>query len=416
MRKIALLVAVTTVALAVALLLTAPWGGGGAGTSLVAVDARTGNELWRVASPVASAALSSVADHQLFLQGGDSCSGHYGTFVALEATSGVQQWRTPTYNARNDGCYTSIWGAAAARGIAVVRDEQGIQGLDSTTGQQLWTIAAAKDLDVNLVGAEDVVLDVPHPWGAQHDVRAFDRRTGEQRWTKGLPVDDSCGVMFPVVSGATAFFPVLVGTSQPGYVDASITAIDLITGTERWRVDMGRISQDIHACVFAGDGVVVTNFQKEPTCRPIGATSAACGPEGKGPVITIVALASDDGRELWRREGGNRVGAFVGDSVYVFGRENAASSTIEALEAKSGVRRWEATWDKPIDYPPLTDGQFILLTSLGRGVTDRGATSAVFDAATGAHLWDRPLPPLITLADGVLYFVISGEFAPPPAN
>jgi outer membrane protein assembly factor BamB len=110
---------------------------------------------------------------------------------------------------------------------------------------------------------------------------------------------------------------------------------------------------------------------------------------------TVIALAREGGRELWRGDAGASLSAGVGSD----GRFTALVTTGNELVVLDGPRAaWRTRLNSRVVTPPLVAGERVFVLSVDRAVQ-------AFDAADGRALWTFRRPggdPLTLLQPGVL--------------
>lgn len=162
--------------------------------------------------------------------------------------------------------------------------------------------------------------------------------------------------------------------------DPELVALDAASGAERWRHTLTDSDSGTVHGLSAADGVVY-----------------AGGPEG------LDAISAIDGSLLWRYQvdnpasenpqwGGFLDPAAVGGSVYGTTRtdtaDGASSLTLVAVDAASGVARWEVPVStEAVEGPIATDGTVVAVQYLTLKDDLRWPNLGLFDAATGASLW-----------------------------
>ncbi|HEY7627966.1 MAG TPA: PQQ-binding-like beta-propeller repeat protein [Ilumatobacteraceae bacterium] len=147
--------------------------------------------------------------------------------IAVDAHTGTELWRVAHTWSQLQWPLGSFTGAGII--VLPVKAESGdtLVGLDAGTGEVRWQIAA----DDNPTGAvpvanTDHIVVVAGSFGA--GVRGLDRTTGAQMWVTDLQVVDESGVM--TFRGATAVDGDLVVVPT----GATMVALDANTGDTRW--------------------------------------------------------------------------------------------------------------------------------------------------------------------------------------
>ena len=159
---------------------------------LVALD-HQGRERWKMPlGPFHTAygmASSPILVDGLVVQACDQQSGSF--LLAVDAATGRQRWRVERPDAR-EGWYTAaVLRPSANRAILVVPGSERIEGIDATTGRQLWALegSRAENLGVPLVDGRRVYVNVRGVAGswptwaavlAEHDANADARITRDE--------------------------------------------------------------------------------------------------------------------------------------------------------------------------------------------------------------------------------------------
>ncbi|MGY6216806.1 outer membrane protein assembly factor BamB family protein [Methylolobus aquaticus] len=244
-----------------------------------AFDALTGRQLWsidtrddlEVQSPV-------VVGHVVYIGGGCPEASCFNGLRALNADTGTEIWKV-----RLDG--GAATGATVADGVVYVGSGNGnIYALDAGTGATLWKTRLGSSQMSLSAALVDNILYVGSSGGAVYAVRAGD---GSLLWSAALPINSFSG---PAVQEGTVY----IGAG------VSLYAFDAATGKPRWSTDVG--GRIIWSSPTVANGVVY-----------VGSYDGG-----------IVAIAAADGSLLWRGLPGQNVlpaPTVVGGALYV-GSEN----------------------------------------------------------------------------------------------
>ncbi len=100
--------------------------GKASGEEVVALDAETGQELWRTQTPQLVPLTLALADGGVFF-----CAG--GNVVRLNANTGAEQWRTPVEKAIG-----SVRNLVVQDGAVVLLGAKGMQSVSASSGKTLW--------------------------------------------------------------------------------------------------------------------------------------------------------------------------------------------------------------------------------------------------------------------------------------
>lgn len=210
------------------------------GNAIVAVDAATGAERWRV--PTANLPSSPThVDGTVYVPAeggltGDAVSGLY----AVEASTGEQRWFFEAPEALDLGERVAVSdGIVVARARSLEDNGVGMYAIDAATGQSIWTFTLTDETGWDPVVRDGTVLvtDLPYSW-------ALDLRTGATRWDRFGP-DTGGGV---AIGDAAAYF---------GHGDA-IQAVSLTEGSTLWSAPVPGVAG---APVIAG-GIVYSAVWK----------------------------------------------------------------------------------------------------------------------------------------------------------
>jgi outer membrane protein assembly factor BamB len=252
-----------------------------------------------------------------------------------------------------------------------------LSGHDAATGKELWQASYAAPFTMHSAA-------VPHGQGPKSTpvyvngvllsigmtgvVTALDTRTGKQIWQKpaSTPVPLYTTHAFsPIVERDTAIFHL------GGHDRGALTALDLRTGTAKWR--------------WTGDGPGYGS----PIVADLGGTRQVVTiTQGK-----VVGVDAATGALLWERPFPSQVSTnsttpiLHGQTVIVSGN---GGPTVAFTVARSGTQ-WTTTtvWQNP-DIP-LRLTNFVLSGDLLFGMTNRNAGQYFgVDANTGKTLWTSP--------------------------
>jgi outer membrane protein assembly factor BamB len=275
---------------------------------------------------------------------------------------------------------------------------------DARTGELRWVHRTGPNAFVTAIGGGWVV--VAPQYGP---LIGLDLATGKSRWRFRLA--DGQGPESGTIAGDTLF----IGTSFPseGAVDPPVVyALDLATGQQRWRtvLDHGTDLQWA-APVLDGGQVLVADTLSHEGSAPTSHLHALAAGTGRvrwkadlhagqqgffaePPVVagglvylatasrSLLALAVDSGREVWR-ERGFPVITGVRDGLVIA----VIDDRLVALEAGSGVRRWEVPVGGGGEHRPVLEGGTVYVAS-ARDVI-------AVDAATGTTHWRVPVDPAV---------------------
>jgi polyvinyl alcohol dehydrogenase (cytochrome) len=246
------------------------------GGRLVAVDRATGEPAWEATvdphplavvfgSPVLvnDLVVTGVASFEVFAPGDPPT--FRGSVVALDAATGEEVWRFwVTAADETEGPGVSIWSSPAVdteRGVAYIGTGQAyalpapprsdaLLALDLRTGEEVWatqftaddawTITAPTGLDADVGATPNLftvdgtdAVGVGDKAGVYH---VLDRETGEVLWEHTLTAG---GLQGGVMASAAVADGTVFVTSNDASQDADMVALDADTGHELWRVGVG---------------------------------------------------------------------------------------------------------------------------------------------------------------------------------
>jgi len=229
--------------------------------TLYAIDAATGEERWRFTDPEFTGgyilevpfALATVLNDTVYI------SQASGTLYALDASTGQERWR---FSQR-----ITTPPAVSGSTVYVGSVENSIHALDASTGAELWRFTT----DGPVTAAPTVYRGTTFVCDWRGNLYALQRESGNKVWS--LPMGGSdCSL-------ATAN-----GVIYAGDRDGVVHAIDLMTRSEIWRFETG------------------TDFMYP---RPVVAAGVVYVTGVNG---TLYAIDGSSGAEIWRFE--------IGDEVY----------------------------------------------------------------------------------------------------
>ena len=290
-----------------------------------------------------------------------------------------------------------------------------VRAYDARTGRLRWTYRTGPNAFIRALGDGWVVVAADYG-----PLIGLDLATGRERWRFELPSLQAAE--YGTIDGGTLF----IGTSHPSEGDLNapvVYALDLATGRQRWRgvLDRGTDLQWAAPVVDGGQVLVADTLSHEGsaltshlhaldagTGRVRWKADLQAGQQGffaEPPVVAgglvhvatasrmLLTIEADSGREVWR-ERGFPVVAGVRDGLVIAVIEDR----LAALDAGSGVRRWEVPVNGGGEHWPVLEGDTVYVAS-ARDVT-------AVDAATGTTHWRVPVDPAVgppVLVGGRLY-------------
>jgi outer membrane protein assembly factor BamB len=289
----------------------------GADLGLLALDRRTGVELWRNESVALADALTTDpvgSSGSVLVQAGSERGG----IGSLDAASGKEKWWfEPATTA------PAIVHVASEGSVFLHLLDEAFVVLDATNGQERWRTEKPGGV---VIGSDTVFIVLN---GA---LRALDAITGRERWSVPVPTG-----MQPVAEGEGTLF-VVSGDSGSGPVVT--LALDAGDGRQRWRIEREAL---------------------------------AIGPIVDGSVYAVkandevLALDAVTGAERWRQpvSDANRVETVVDGVVYVTVLAIFDWSGVVALDGASGREHWRFRTGQFPHVPAVVDRHVVALDEAG---------------------------------------------------
>jgi outer membrane protein assembly factor BamB len=335
---------------------------------VVGVDAGTGAELWRWTQP-RGAAMSwqelPTAD------GGVVVTGALGSLVVLDRHDGRVRWtRQP-----RERSTPRVFATAGNRVLWL--DGGALEEFDAAGGRRLWRVAGAGrpgDFSLRLTVTGGIVVVTVGLQPAYRPVTAYDLATGRQRWRLDRLRDGS------VVGAGPAGLAVVADAGKARWDDLAL--VDASTGAVRWRRPLtGWIRQDMvddvdRQALVTADLVVAV----EEVSNLVVARDAA-----NGAIRWRRPLDAFPGTPRWTDAGRLLLTAThdVPDAS-ASAKPEAPDESLLSIDTGSGQVRSRSPLPLPADRPatPLGDGAVIQVADPMRAcLTDGGAEAGV--ATTG---------------------------------
>jgi len=301
------------------------------GGALVALDAATGRELWRVktggpvfSTPHADAATNTVyfgsADHDVY---------------AADLSTGAVKWRAKTGGA-------VFAGAATAGGVVCIASaDTTIYGLDQATGKTIWT-APGGGLFQSKAATDGARFYVG---GWDNFLRALDVKTGKEVWKNkfGTSFYFAPAIASPAVGGGRVY----VSSN-----DGLLHAMEAQTGKVVWETPALKLGYS--SPLFAND-------------RIYNASLTGDAATGAGVVYCFDAAT---GKTLWSEPTGSVIYdsscALGGGNVYV----GAVDGTFSALTTADGFIAWQVRLAPGhVFSSPATDAARVYIGSMNGTVS-----------------------------------------------
>jgi len=178
-----------------------------------AVDAATGSQRWQSTTQVVGATSAAVGGSGVYIGTSD------GALVALDARTGAQLWRTAVAASGNVVNPPAFNNGDVFVGTAL----DGFFALDGASGAIRWHFDTGSDITGTAVATDTAVYIGAGTEAKSGHLWALDPATGRVLWT----VDDP--ISTPAIADG-------IGYSVSGI--GIVTARDLTTGTERWRIQL----------------------------------------------------------------------------------------------------------------------------------------------------------------------------------
>lgn len=243
--------------------------------NLYALDSKTGSEIWRFTIQDPSLPWA-VFDYPLVVGGVVYVGCTRDAFYALDSKTGAVKWRFPASSWVDQGAAfaddTLYFGSRSLDG----RDKTYVYAVDSQTGQERWKVQVELDGVTGTPAVADGVVFVP-TW--KEGLYALDATTGQMKWQYGA----GWAILH---SPAVAYNTVYVSK------DGNLIALDSGSGQERWVFKTGSTST-VTSPIIAGD---IVYFLSTDVGFFIPFVTQ---PEAGG---FLYAVNAHTGKELWKHE------------------------------------------------------------------------------------------------------------------
>jgi outer membrane protein assembly factor BamB len=296
---------------------------------LVAYDAATGEERWRSDLGAGVERNRAVLIAAVASDGATVYAGVHGRYAALASDSGTMLWD----GVPAEGTSLASLAAAALGGGLVVgtvgRGREGLFAWDAATGVERWRIEPPASIGVHaspIVSEDEARLYYANSQGVVH---AVELATGAEVWQTPLFTDntdwDYAITATPALAGGLLFVP----TTYDWFV-----ALDADSGEEAWRI-------------AAGESLVHVSHARS------SASAFAAPPVVTGTVVWVPgadgylrAHEAASGEELWCSDLGAPLlsGMAVGDGALYIG---SYDGTIRAMTHVDGALGCEAEFGTP---------------------------------------------------------------------
>jgi outer membrane protein assembly factor BamB len=262
-----------------------------------ALDAATGQEVWRTDTQSPIHAAPTVAGGRLFVVSADS------ELIAIDAASGAIQW---THQAISEPARILSASSPAVKGDIVVAPFASgeVVALLAANGRRLWvdaltrsgrltSLSAINDIAGRPVALEGVVYAASH----SGILAAIDQRTGQRIWARGM-----ASTQTPWVAGDTLYAVT---------IDGELTALEKSSGQAFWVTQLRRFNDEEDrkgriawtGPVLAGGKLVLASSRGEAVIVNPGTGAVEKTLEVGGPVYIApiaaggkVYLLTDEGK------------------------------------------------------------------------------------------------------------------------
>ncbi|MGY6629185.1 MAG: outer membrane protein assembly factor BamB family protein [Oceanicaulis sp.] len=267
------------------------------GRFFVALDARTGEELWRRTALTPYHSAPTISDGRVFVTTDDN------ELLALDVANGSVVW---SHRSIAETARVLATPSPAVLGTTLIAPYSSgeVAALSVPNGRELWTEALTRAggltpmSTINDIAASPVVIgDRVYAMSHSGVMAALNLRTGERLWT--LPAG---GVHTPALAGDYIFLVT---------VDAQLTAIDRRSGEVRWLTQLRQFENERRrrdrvawaGPVLAGDRLVLASSRGElvivdAATGAISETRSLGDPVFVAPVIAAetVVVVTNNGR------------------------------------------------------------------------------------------------------------------------
>jgi outer membrane protein assembly factor BamB len=286
---------------------------------------------------------------------GQNNSTYPDSLIALDVKTGAKLWATKMA-ARQQFPTAPV----AANGTVVVITSAGLVGFDELTGAVAWSYSTGAD-QVNGT-APTVANGIAYISVQDATIRAIDLASGVERWRVFAPVDalqDAAHRFSPPFSLAVSN-GAIYGLNGPGLA----FALDATDGHVRWK--------------FEAQGM----FGSEPVID--GATlylsTYVIGQQNEMPTGRLYALDASNGKLLWSpKKIGSPFSMAAANSMVFVSNSTVFGSQLLAIDGATGKQAWIGEYSIGDFSPVLASGELFY-----QGLD--GKTKAV-NAATGEPIW-----------------------------
>ncbi len=196
---------------------------GAAGKGLNAVNASTGQLIWRNPDPYLFTSIytSTVYNDRVYVSA-------FGLLASLNASTGVEIWRTNFTNTygNNENAGSPI----VVNGVVYVQGYRVLYAVDALTGSQIWKYPNQGSFATSIVPAitNGYVYSVTAGVNLNGSIYALDASSGKKVWEYNI---ETSAQSSPVIKDGKVF----VGSNQ------GIYSLDALTGKLLWKYAIGSI-------------------------------------------------------------------------------------------------------------------------------------------------------------------------------
>lgn len=334
---------------------------------LHALDAETGEQLWRFEPAGYASSAPAVADGVLYV-------GTWGKrFYAIDAETGDEVWSVEvghrfgsSSSVVHDG---TVYVGTTGDGPMVVsgpEDEEEFEAcallaLDAETGDERWRYDDFGEKDN--IDSSPAVADGRVYFGGEHAVRALDADSGAVAWTREISTHPQSS---PTVGDGVVYYGAPLDGQNEDEPPARVWALDAETGETVWTAGIEDIS--LRTSPAVADGTVYAAASSQRVCAGVGGDGESnCSGETRGQLYAIDAAS---GERRWTAEirTDTRSSPAVADGVVYVGCSNGLSAV-----TTDGEQAWRVDFegkreDGPYvkSSPAVADGRVFVGASDGR--------------------------------------------------
>lgn len=215
--------------------------------AIVAVDADSGEKVWRIDAPV-NAQFSDVTavDETIYTTGPDLDGGWDRFVYALDPADGSVRWRrqsTVPHNGDGHPGHTPI----VVDGVMFVSEQNGVNALDATSGDVVWeALPRVKEPVTAMVADGTLFVGENSEPGAT--IIALDTATGTEQWKQAYASEGYPGLNIGTVDSERLYIRLRA-------IDADVIALDRSDGSEAWRAAIPQPSDDTSRKIIPTTGM-----------------------------------------------------------------------------------------------------------------------------------------------------------------